>query len=342
MSREFADFSSNDELLNFCTLFNSVYLSRGLALYNSLNEHCNRFHLYIIAFDDDCYNTLCKLRLDKATIIPLRNFEDKDLLTVKPTRTAGEYCWTSTSSAILYCINNFNLNHCTYLDADLLFFEDPRVLLAEMGTNSVLITEHRFTPEHDQSKNGKYCVQFVSFRSTPEGLRVLNWWRDACLEWCYNRVEDGKFGDQKYLDCWREKFEGVHELQHLGGGVAPWNVQQYEFSEVGEKIYGNEIKTGSVFQLIFYHFHDFRYAEANTFRLTAEHYFLAPKTIELIYRRYINELVNSEREIKIVNPIQRFNEDRIPLRWITKSLGRSLQFFIKGYYKNYFKAYKIA
>jgi hypothetical protein len=74
------------------------------------------------------------------------------------------------------------------------------------------------------------------FDNTEQGLKVLNWWRDRCLEWCFNRFEDGKFGDQKYLDDWTDRFEGIHVLKHLGGGLAPWNVQQYSFFENKESL----------------------------------------------------------------------------------------------------------
>ena len=106
-------------MLNFCTLFDSGYLLRGLAMYQSLAKYCKDFHLYIFAFDDKAYQILKKLCLPKTTIISLKEFEDKKLLSVKPTRTKVEYFWTCTPSVILYAIKRFNLKICTYLDADL-------------------------------------------------------------------------------------------------------------------------------------------------------------------------------------------------------------------------------
>lgn len=119
-----------------------------------------------------------------------------------------------------------------------------------------MITEHRYTEKYDQTKtSGKYCVQFVFFKNDKRARKVLEWWREACLEWCYNRQEEGRFGDQKYLDDWCTRFEGVHELQHLGGGVAPWNMQQYTFINKRGKVYGIESSTKRVFNIVFYHFH---------------------------------------------------------------------------------------
>ena len=259
--------------LNFCTLFNSYYLTRGLAMYQSLLKHNTDFHLYIFAFDTASYEYLHAKMLKNVTVISLSEFEDEELLKIKPTRTAGEYCWTCTPSTIYYCIEKYKLENCTYIDADLLFYSNPEVLVEEMGENSVLITDHRYTPEYDQTAtSGKYCVQFVTFKNDERGLIVLKWWREACIEWCYNRMEPGKFGDQKYLDDWTTRFEGVHELQHLGGGVAPWNVQQYRIKSLKGKLFVKEIKTGNHYNLIFFHFHGVRFYFNKIILLTDNNY----------------------------------------------------------------------
>lgn len=244
-------------MLNFCTLFDSRYLSRGMAMYKSLCKCCDDFHLYIFAFDKKCYDFFGANEFEYVTVISLKEFEDEELLKIKPTRTKGEYCWTCTSSTILYVLNNFDVENCTYIDADLYFFASPQILIDEMGEDSILLTEHRYTPEYDQTvTSGRYCVQFMFFRNDKKAHKALIWWRERCLEWCYSRMEDGKFGDQKYLDDWTERFEGVHVLQHLGGGVAPWNMQQYVFDCLNNQIFGTECCTKQRFPLVFFHFHD--------------------------------------------------------------------------------------
>lgn len=243
-------------MLNFCTLYNSNYSAKGLAMYWSLRRVCPEFNLFVFVFDNVLAAALKKMALPNMTIITLAEFEDEELLRVKPTRSAGEYCWTCSSSTIYYCLTHFNIDHCTYIDADLYFYSNPQVLIDEMGDNDVLITSHRYSLQYQsEEKAGKYCVQFMTFKNTPNGMHVLKWWRNACLDWCYNRYEDGKFGDQKYLDDWTTRFKGVHELEHLGGGVAPWNMQQYTFKKQGRQYIGTETVTGHTFTLVFFHFH---------------------------------------------------------------------------------------
>lgn len=267
-------------------------------MYESLQKHCPDFHLYVFAFDDDCFNFLKKQNYPNLTPISLKEFEDEKLLSIKPTRSVAEYCWTCTPSTILYCITKFNLDNCTYIDADMLFVSNPEVLIIEMGNNSVLITEHRYTKEYDQSDlSGKYCVQFVTIKNDLKGLKVINWWREACIDWCYARHEDGKFGDQKYLDDWTTRFEGVHELQHLGGGIAPWNVQQYSFTKINSKIIGTEKKTGKTFEAVFFHFHSLKFYDDDIVSLTDDGYAIDENIKEAFFIPYVRLLVKAKTAI---------------------------------------------
>lgn len=257
----------------YCTLFNSTYLTRGIAMLESLNTHSSDHHLYILAMDTKAYEILKERAYPHTTIIALSDFEDPALLALKPSRSSGEYCWTCTPSIILYCIQNYGLSHCTYLDADLYFFDDPTILIDEMGKDSILITSHRYTPRYNQEKtSGIYCVQFMTFKNDKRGLEALTWWRERCNEWCFARFEEGRFGDQKYLDDWPERFLGVHELEHLGGALAPWNIQQFL-----------HIKP------IFYHFHQLKFIGQDRVDLGA--YELPPTIIDKIYTPYIKHLL---------------------------------------------------
>ncbi len=304
-------------------------------MHASMVKSCPRFHLYIFAFDDLSYEILKKLRLESVTVISLEEFENAELLNIKPTRSAGEYCWTCTPSTISYCIETYNLESCTYIDADLLFFGDPSVLIEEMGDASVLITDHRYSPQYEQAAiHGKYCVQFITFKNNTDGLRVLHWWRDACIDWCYARAEDGKFGDQKYLDDWTTRFPGVHELQHLGGGMAVWNIQQYDILCRNGKLFGIVKTSGSEFELIFYHYHQYKYAEGNGCHLG--NYALNEADAMKVYAPYVKALQEADSRLMSIDPAHVFHEEaEIPR--LKKSLRRKYLYYIKGKFRNYYR-----
>lgn len=306
---------------NFCTLFDTYYLSRGLALYESLKSNSDDFHLYVFAFDENVYSFFQDNHFDNLTVISLKEFENDQLLSVKENRTIAEYCWTCTGSTIQYCIEMFSLKQCTYLDADLYFYSNPKVLLDEVSDGKVLITDHRYTKRYDQSKSsGKYCVQFMTFHNNKESMIVLNDWISDCINWCYAKAEDGKFGDQKYLDYWMTKYDCIHELKHLGGGLAPWNIQQYDLKLQNNQIMGNEKKKGNIFIVIFYHFHALNFLADDSVNLAP--YQLNENIIDLVYKPYINHI------IKIENKYQRYmkinkkhcSKNKVTFKYILKRI----------------------
>ena len=290
--------------MNFCTLFDINYFSRGLNLYWSLSEKIQSFTLYVYCFDDLAYRNLRKIGLPNLVPVAMTEFESIDLLKIKSKRTIAEYCWTCTPHIIRHALLTYGVSTITYLDADLYFFESPEILYREFdATNaSVLITEHRYTPCYDKStKFGIYCVQFMIFRNNKEGNNVLNWWADRCLEWCFARVEDGKFGDQKYLDDWLSRFDGVHSLKYLGGGVAPWNVQQYSvYSQNDGIIELKEKSTNNIFKLIFYHFHGLQIYTDGEIDLSS--YKLDNEIKNILYKKYLENLIKISKGLINLDP----------------------------------------
>lgn len=282
---------------NYCTLFDSFFLSRGLALYDSLKRTTPDIKLYLFPFDEKSDKILRALNLQDVVVVSQSQFETQELLNIKAERTRGEYCWTCTSVIIDFCLKTFDLPYCTYLDADLFFFSNANVLVDEMGDKSVLITDHRYSPRYDQSKtSGKYCVQFMTFKNDQKGLEALAWWKEQCIAWCYDKLEDGKFGDQKYLDDWPERFQGIFESQNEGGGLAPWNIQQYDILKKGDVLSAKSIKTTKEWTVVFYHFHALRLLRNGMVDLGA--YALNPEAIEKIYQPYLQEISSQNKMLK--------------------------------------------
>jgi hypothetical protein len=284
----------------FCTLFDSNYLFKAIALYDSLERHCPSFHLTAFCFDARAKRLLDQLALPHLSTVGLAELEARDpqLPAVRDTRSALEYCCTATPALPLYMLETRPaLGEITYLDADLFFYDDPEPLFRELGDDSVLITPHRFPPHlRHHEVNGLYNVQFMTFRRDSRGLEALHWWHDRCIEWCYFRLEDGKFADQKYLDDWPERFEGVHVLRHKGGGLAPWNVSGYSLGEAnGHVLVDND-------PLVFFHFHRVRLRDDGGYDWRAPGYPIPARARELVYEPYLAALDEAKARVWAVDP----------------------------------------
>ena len=284
----------------FCTLFDRNYLFKGLALYRSLERWARDFTLVILCMDDITYDTLAKLTLPRARLVRLHEFEDSELLRAKATRSMIEYYWTCTPSLPLFVLDRVpEAEAVTYLDADLFFYGDPEPLFTEMATASIMIHEHRFPPRlaEQAQYTGIYNVAWVTFRRDDNGVACASRWRGQCIEWCYYRHEDGRMGDQKYLDTWTRDFAGVHVLRHKGGGLAPWNIEQYRIDCRSDGIVYVDNDP-----LIFYHFHGLRLFRDGSVERAGTVYPLREEDQRLVYDPYIDALWRARDAVQGVAP----------------------------------------
>lgn len=277
---------------HFCTYFDRNYLTRALALYESLREHCQRpFTLWTLCFDDESYAILYSLALEGMRLIPRADFEagDTELAAARANRSAVEYYWTCTPSLLLYVLRQDpGIDVITYLDADLLFFSDPQPIVEELGDSSILIVPHGYAPEyvHLADSAGIYNVSLLSFRSDHDGLTCLRWWRDRCNEWCYAHMEQGRFGDQKYLDDWPARFSNVRVSHHPGAGLAPWNLTARTLAIGPDSMLVND------YPLIFFHFHALRILSRRVIRPAPIIYDIPSAAITTIFLPYLDRLGN--------------------------------------------------
>lgn len=286
-------------MMIFCTLFNSGYLDKGIVMFQSLQKVTNDFKLYVVSFDDKCYEVLQRYRCDQLIPISLEEFEDERLIEAKANRTEQEYCWTCSCHAIKYVIEKYCEKMCTYIDADMYFYANPKALFDEIEASGcdVSIIEHRLSDNIENRRvlqlSGKFCIEFDTFYATDNGMHILNWWCDRCLELC-TAVQDGvHFGDQKYLDDWETRFKGVHVLQHLGAGVAPWNIARYRLVEKNADGVRIKFKSdSSINTLIFFHFQAIKYLKNNLVDIGINLYpGYAQQTLYLgLYREYLKRI----------------------------------------------------
>ena len=276
--------------MTLCTLFNVNYLDKGIVLYESLEKISDDFTLYVLAMDDKCYEILLDLNYKYLVPIKLKDFEDDELLRVKPHRSLGEYCWTCSSSLIRYVLITFQPEYCTYIDADLYFYSNPQIIIDEMKAKnaSVQVVGHRFNKKNKEYQEwlvGKYCVEFNTFKNDENGLMLINKWRNQCLDHCSTDGDGVYWGDQKYLDKWVEDYEFVIETENLGAGIAPWNVMQYK--RKNGKLYCNDLPI----ELIFYHFENIQYLSRNKVKTNIQNIIRTDfKLIKDLYIDYLQKI----------------------------------------------------
>ncbi|MFM8884905.1 MAG: hypothetical protein ACKOKC_00605 [Chthoniobacterales bacterium] len=223
-----------------------------MVLYESLRRHLPEAILHVLALSDECEQFLLRADLSGMVVVPIfRILEDEPRLAkARPMRSETEFIFTLTPYIVLETLKACRSGeHAVYLDADMMFFSSPADFVKTSDAFDVSITPHNFSSHmQDQARFGIYNVGWVGFKKTTGGERCANWWAEQCLGWCHDRLENGKFADQKYLESFDKIASSVQTSNPVGLNCAPWNASGHRFHSNGQTV----LVDGQ--PLILYHF----------------------------------------------------------------------------------------
>jgi hypothetical protein len=278
---------------HFCTYFDHRYLAQGLALHASLQRNSPNSTLWVLCLSDECEIFLRGASLPGMRLLslPVLEHDDPELASARFNRSLVEYYFTCSPCLPRYLLHMYpGIDAVTYLDADLYFFSSVEPVFVEIGETQIAITPHRYPARMEAGllQYGRFNVGWLTFRRGEHALACLDWWRKSCIEWCYDRVEPGRFGDQKYLDRFGELFPSVHIISNIGVNLAPWNVLDAVIRM------RDSVVTIDGTPLVFFHFHGLKKISQDTYDTNLDDYGarLTPELRQLVYRPYINELRN--------------------------------------------------
>ena len=270
----------------YTTAFDKGYLTRGIAMIESLFQHDPGAAVSVLCLDIETEIAVASLSKNfKVNVLLPHNLGSSLIRRVRQDREYREFCWTLSA---LLCSFHLELgeSEVVYLDADIYFFGNPEVLLEEARQGDIAAIRHRFPVRLQRYEvNGIFNVQWVYFANTQVGKIASKRWAEQCIENCSYQPELGIVGDQKYLDEWPRLYSTFIEINNSGAGVAPWNHEVHR-----PRLRSNEWVVEESDQLIFYHFHGLKINTDGGIELSGPIYsYVVPLPVEL-YNTYIDTL----------------------------------------------------
>ena len=301
---------------SFCTYFDINYLPYAKALSFSLEQNLNNYKLYIVCMDDEVEKKLNKNPFPNSSIL-----SHKELIEFRPilkeimqSRSKVEYFFTCSAQICELIFSKFpKIEMLTYIDSDIYFFDSPEPIFNEINGYSVGIIEHKFHwMGFYKKKYGRFNVGWINFRNDKIGRSCLSDWATNCIEWCYQRLEDNKYADQKYLDDWPKKYPKIKIIKNIGANLAIWNIKNYRISIENNRLLVNN------YPLIFYHFAGLKQINFKVFKteLSSSYIRLKGPILDYIYLPYVKKLLHfqkgsiiiSKKEYKLSNFVSLFSD----------------------------------
>jgi hypothetical protein len=283
------------------TLCSNNYLAQAKVLIDSLNKH-NRLFKLVIGLVDELNDEVDYSFFSPATVIPVKELDLPNLPELYRKYNIVELNTCVKPTFFKYLKKRYNASNIIYLDPDIKVFSSLNPLLQDFNCFDILLTPHILTPipqddfmpqESIFLNHGIYNLGFIGLNMASHIVSdFLNWWEERTFSLGFNRLSEGLFVDQLWINLVPLLYPKVKIIREFGYNMAPWNLHERIIIDDNDN---SSIVLNDNSQLTFYHFSS--YCFDNPSKICKEYYnrysFENRPDLKNIYNCYQLELTES-------------------------------------------------
>lgn len=279
------------------TICSNNYLAQAFTLGDSLLQS-NPDYTFLIGLCDQRneqvdYSTISKYPIVDVQQIGIDSLDDM----------ASRYNIIELNTSVKpfffkYLLNTYaHADRVLYIDPDIYVYDSFKLIDDAFDEFAFQLTPHILSPipldgkhpgENFFLKYGIYNLGFLGLKRTPEVMDFLNWWADRLVLFCYKRVKDGLFVDQKWIDFVPVYWKDVKIWDHPGMNMAYWNFHERSLTQRGDQYWVNQSSP-----LIFFHFSSIKANQPNIERSQGRVTFEDSPELHALYLSYCDKVLKN-------------------------------------------------
>lgn len=276
------------------TICSNNYLAQAKVLFTSVAEHNSSYINYVALVDTRSelvdYESFAR---ENINIVPLSEIGIKDFDTITSKFDIVELNTALKPSFFKFLQKKHpEATNIFYFDPDIKIFESLANLERELETHDIVLTPHIVSPIPMDGKTpfenlflnfGLYNLGFLGVKAAAtETIAMLDWWEARTHELGYNRISEGLFVDQLWMNFLPIFFKRTKVLHNLGYNAAPWNLH-----ERGDlKMENGKFLMIDDSPLHFYHFSSFKFNRPEVLSGYSRYTFDDMPIVKKMYQQY--------------------------------------------------------
>lgn len=312
------------------TICSNNYYAQALTLAKSIEKH-NSDYVFIFAIVDEPSEYIEYSSQNEHIFVSQLPIDVQDL--------ASKYNIIELNTSVkpslfLYLIENYkNIETIHYFDPDIKTFTSLRELDLKFGSKSILLTPHILSPipyldklpqDHLFLNYGIFNLGYLGLKVNACTVSFLKWWEQKTLNLGYNRVCEGLFVDQLWINHVPIFFFNDTEISFDPAlNVAPWNLHEREITFIDNHYKVNDSS------LIFFHFSNYSYLNSDKLTKYYRYTFDGNPHLKQLYQEYHQDLIcNKIKEYSVVSCAFYSKKEKISEKIKESKIKKILKLFI--------------